>query len=174
MLTPPLVTMASHVAAAVAQHCLERRLVVAHDAEVDRLAPGVAHQRRAASCGCSRGSGRAAAASRRRPARRRCDSTATRTRGTTGTTAALTLASTPATAGVTTVPAGYSAVAGVHVVADATHGDARLDDAAHGPHPRATVEPFGVFHHHDRVGAGGHRRAGHDADRLARAAARDR
>ena len=73
---------------------------------------------------------RAAAASRRRPARRRCDSTATRARGTTATVAALTLASTPATAGRDERARRRTAGAGAHVVAGGAHGVARLDRCA--------------------------------------------
>ena len=76
------------------------------------------------------------------------------------------LASTPRCAGVSTVPG-------------LEHPLARLEVAARGPHVVAgargrddrdpsSPSAFGALDHHDRVGAVGHRRAGHDADRLAR------
>lgn len=61
---------------------------------------------------------------------------------------------------------------GPHVVAHATHGDADRHRPPH-PHSHATVdsavtEQLGVLHHHDGIGARRHRGTGHDANRLTR------
>ena len=95
------------------------------------------------------------------------DSTATRARGCTDTSRALTLASTPSTAGRTTVPGVNSRSPGC-----------TSSPAARTACPGATVasirtrvarrQPLGVLDHHHGVGTRGHRRPGHDPDRLAR------
>ena len=57
--------------------------------------------------------------------------------------------------------------AGADVVAHPTNRRPRLDGSSD-PDASPAVEPLGVLHHHRGVGAGGHRCAGHDPDRLAR------
>ncbi len=92
-------------------------------------------------------------------------STATRGRATACTISALTLASTPATAGVITVPAGYKVVPARTSSPTPRTDVAQLHRAEH-LHPRAAVDAFRVLHHHDGISAGGNGRSGHDADRL--------
>ncbi len=63
---------------------------------------------------------------------------------------------------------GEQQVAADDVVADVAEGVARPNGAIDADHD-AIVDPLGVLHHDDGVGAIRHRRTGHDADRLAAA-----
>ena len=124
MLTPPLVTMASFVAAA-------SRSTRSSWASSSGTTPRASTTQPAAA---SSGASIVALLSRIWPGRSGepsvtssspVDSTATRTAGCAATERALTLASTPSTAGSTTVPARSTVVAGCDIVAGAPHGRPR-------------------------------------------------
>ena len=93
------------------------------------------------------------------------ESTPTRARRVTRTRATPMLASTPRWAGPEQRPGREHRRAGDQVAARRPHMVAGRGD---GPHQHAVAVAGGAFHHHDRVGAGRDRRAGHDPDRLAR------
>ena len=151
----------------LAQHGLERRLVVADDAEVDGLAAGLGDQRRAAWSCCSRGSGPGAAASRRRPVRRRStarrhapgDTTRTSPGVDAGEHAGDGRADDGARRRTAAVPARTSSPT---PRTDAPAATDRCDQHTSPPSRRSVSSTIT-----DGVGTGRHRRAGHDADRLA-------
>ena len=158
-----------HVAAgrALAQAGLEHGLVVGHPAEVDRLGAGRRPPGRRASAGSSRGSGRGRGARPAARARRRWRAGPTRGRGTTVTSVRPTLASTPRWVGRSRVPAGTTsspACTSSPAPRTAVPGSTcSVRSTSSGPGRAAALD------HHHRVGPVGHRRAGHDPDRLARA-----
>ena len=166
MLTPPLVTMASQSAAASTEHCLERRLVVGDDAEVDVVQPAWATAPTSIVLLLSRiwpGRSGPPSVTSSSPV----ESTATTGRGVHEDGRWLTLASTPSIAGRTTRAGGEQQVA--DTTSSPTWRRASPARTAVDADTVVTVDPLGVLHHGDGVGAIGHRRTGHDADRLAAA-----
>ena len=145
----------------------------AHEAEVDRRRRRPPRPARAAWAGWSRGSGPGPSGAPGGTSSSPVDSTPTRGRGWASTSVAPMPASTPRWPGVSTLAGGEHRVAGVQVVARGPHVQARrhlrLDR-----HDGAVGAALGALDHHDRVGAVGHRRAGHDPHRLARRRARGR
>ena len=77
------------------------------------------------------------------------------------------IASTPRCAGASTVPAVEHDVAGLDVATRGA-GCGRPRSAGTAMSTPSVTVALGALDHHDRVGAVGHRRAGHDPDRLAR------
>ena len=170
MLTPPLVTSASHVGQRPARATAVMAASSSRDqAEVDRRRSPPrrtsAEQRRA---GWSRGSGPAAAAPP--PSTSSSPVESTPTRGPAEHRHALAARGWPARRGgraPSTVPGANTTWPGGEVVAgraDVVARPTRPLRSTTTPSPSAAVS----LDHHDGVGAVGHRRAGHDPDRLAR------
>ena len=137
------------------------------------VAPGLGEQRGEHRARCSRGSARARSGEPSSTSSSPVDSTATVARGWTVTVRALTLASTAGDGRADHGAGREQQVAGLDVVAGGAHRRARLA-RPRDSRTRSAVEPLAVLDHHDRVGAGRHRRAGHDPDRLARRRRRGR